>query len=423
MRIKRLHIENFKSFKNLEFTPSDLTVILGPNGSGKSNFAMALDFLADTYDSGIEYSIAKKGGYENIAHRKIRRTKSPLIFHVEAELDEDETTRLLRTFALRSIKPSPHSRVTLVHTFAISAATEAIRTDFKVALETIKVSLDKHSIGGGVVLFELNQADGVAKVVHAFNDAIKNELKDFTKYFQRRYEIDEFRSGNLVIRDLLPIAARYLARMTVYQFSPQTCRYPGAPSPEPRLSAYGQNLPSLVDWLNRRYPKKWKEVMHAMREIVPAIEEISTEYLHTKTLGLFFQEEGIGRKWTAEDVSDGTIQSLAILSALADPRNSLMLIEELENSVHPWIVKVILNRVRKLSETKPVILTTHSPILINLVKPQEVWICHKEDNESHLSSLSELYPELVSDWAAGKGRLFDYLDMGLAPHAMPETSL
>ena len=43
---------------------------------------------------------------------------------------------------------------------------------------------------------------------------------------------------------------------------------------------------------------------------------------------------------------------LAILVASADLRTSLLLIEEPENSVHPWIVRKLVERLKEVSKTK-----------------------------------------------------------------------
>lgn len=47
MKLKRLHIQNYKSLVDLEISePNPFTVFAGPNGSGKSNIFEALEFVA-----------------------------------------------------------------------------------------------------------------------------------------------------------------------------------------------------------------------------------------------------------------------------------------------------------------------------------------------------------------------------------------
>lgn len=169
----------------------------------------------------------------------------------------------------------------------------------------------------------------------------------------------------------------------------------------------------------RNHSSIWDNVIVSMQEVVPGLEDISVDYLHTKTLGLFFRERGIGRPWPAEDVSDGTIRALAILVALADPRTSLLVVEEPENSVHPWIVKVLIEQLRRVSSEKVVIITTHSPIVIDLLSPEEAWIVFKRKGATSISRLTEFDPELTRNWKDGQFRLSEYLDSGLIPQATP----
>ena len=57
MKIRKLHIKNFKSIADLEIIePNPFTVFVGPNGSGKSNIfeALELSTLTDRFGSGVE---------------------------------------------------------------------------------------------------------------------------------------------------------------------------------------------------------------------------------------------------------------------------------------------------------------------------------------------------------------------------------
>ena len=45
MKIRRIHIENFRSIKKLTFDPGNICALVGENGAGKSNILAALDFL------------------------------------------------------------------------------------------------------------------------------------------------------------------------------------------------------------------------------------------------------------------------------------------------------------------------------------------------------------------------------------------
>jgi predicted ATPase len=58
------------------------------------------------------------------------------------------------------------------------------------------------------------------------------------------------------------------------------------------------------------------------------------------------------------------------------------LIEEPENGIHPGRLKEVLTILRELIQSQEhtqIILTTHSPYVVDLFKPEEVTLCFKDD--------------------------------------------
>ena len=71
------------------------------------------------------------------------------------------------------------------------------------------------------------------------------------------------------------------------------------------------------------------------------------------------------------------VQALSLLAALHDPRSTFVLIEEPENSVHPWIARSFLDACRTVAN-KQVLLTTHSPAIIDQLEPESVLVVWRE---------------------------------------------
>lgn len=81
----------------------------------------------------------------------------------------------------------------------------------------------------------------------------------------------------------------------------------------------------------------------------------------------------------SEDISDGTLRILAFLTALYNRDTSkIICFEEPENGVHPWLLHKMMELLNLVSTEgiggKPVqvLITTHSPVLLNYVKPEQV---------------------------------------------------
>ena len=111
--------------------------------------------------------------------------------------------------------------------------------------------------------------------------------------------------------------------------------------------------------------------------------------------GLYFQfadgdvaagEQGEGRPVPASQVSDGLLLVLAYLAVLYQPKPPrVLLIEEPENGIHPKRLADVLRILRDLIEGQShtqVILTTHSPYVLDHFQPEEVSLCRKRKDGS-----------------------------------------
>lgn len=82
-------------------------------------------------------------------------------------------------------------------------------------------------------------------------------------------------------------------------------------------------------------------------------------------------------------LSDGTLKLLSYITALALAEPNLVCFEEPENFIHARLLKLLVE-ILKESE-KQVILSTHSPYLVDSVEPEDVIVVEKEGNETKVS--------------------------------------
>jgi predicted ATPase len=89
MPIKRIHIENFKSFSAIDVELSRFCVVIGSNAAGKSNFISAFKFLRDIARHGVVNAIAMQGGADYLRNAKIGNERD-LVVQVVYEPDHGE---------------------------------------------------------------------------------------------------------------------------------------------------------------------------------------------------------------------------------------------------------------------------------------------------------------------------------------------
>jgi predicted ATPase len=82
----------------------------------------------------------------------------------------------------------------------------------------------------------------------------------------------------------------------------------------------------------------------------------------------------------ASQASDGAMLLTAFLALAYGDTPQILLIEEPENGLHPSRLQMVIEMLRKMStgeignRARQIILTTHSPLLLNFVEPEEVRI-------------------------------------------------
>jgi hypothetical protein len=108
----------------------------------------------------------------------------------------------------------------------------------------------------------------------------------------------------------------------------------------------------------------------------------------------------------ASQMSDGIVLAagLVLISLWSGSRR--LLIEEPENGLHPRQLKVVADAIRSIAEDQgaQVILTTHSPLLLNHFAAEEVVLVTRDESGVHVRRMSDAQglDELASEMALGE---------------------
>ena len=383
--ITSFHIENFRSLKDISFDCPRLAFFCGPNGSGKTNIAEALDFLSKVFNNGLSYAVAEKGGFYNICFRRERRTKGAVAFTIRGSEEGVNTY-------------PAHRKLDYSIKFSLRTRGEAIRSDFYVESERYTFSFDENGPDSFVVEFRREGSKYVAALPHVIPEAAKRAFPWITsieKIFEELIKPDdrELLYPNR-IGGFFPFIPAVVEpqRMRVFRLSPRFASRAGAPSVSGELGKYGENLPSALDYLSTHDGQAFQKLQHWIKDVVPDLEYLRTDYTETRQMGLFMQERGFGSQWYAEELSDGTLMSIALFLAILDSRYSCVFIEEPENSLHPWILRRFLECAREESKTKQVLITTQSPIVVATAEPANLFLVDRKEGRTEVLTAVEQEP-------------------------------
>jgi predicted ATPase len=141
------------------------------------------------------------------------------------------------------------------------------------------------------------------------------------------------------------------------------------------LSETGDNLPRVAQYLYESHRDVFNEILTRMSQRVPGISGVEPELTQDGYLILRFRDGTFKTPFLDRYVSDGTIKMFAYLVLLHDPKpHPLLCIEEPENQLYPTLMSELAEEFRDYSRRGgQVMVSTHSPDLLNAIRLEEVY--------------------------------------------------
>lgn len=106
-----------------------------------------------------------------------------------------------------------------------------------------------------------------------------------------------------------------------------------------------------------------------------------------------FGQGGFSRDMDIQSQSDGTVRLLSLVPALYDAMKlgKTVVIDELDHSIHPHLVRELVRYFSSQETTGQLIFTTHQTCLLNqsFIRTDEVWLVEKKDGGSRMYSLND----------------------------------
>lgn len=369
MKIKKLIIENFKSIKRIEIEDVPAAcVFIGPNGAGKSNIADAVAFIFTSVKKGLKNTLLEFGGFERVCHVKKRRF-GYMFLGVELEAI------------------SNGEKVSIIIEYKMKAESDKVNTKVKISEEKILVSYGSRQM---LDYFQNGDAFGLSGLWRLTDS---DEMpKKYLLELMKKFNYEELATTHLKQRipEFGTLLDEILPGVGLFRISSLTCRQPGVPM-NTQLGVYGENLPSVLNYIKEDKPELFHSIIDFMRGALPSLEEIRVEVGLERNQNLSFKESEMKRGWSALEVSDGTIRLLGLITALYDSSFSCVILEEPENNLHERLLENFYKEALKASEDRQIILTTHSLQLLDRVSnPETVFVVWRVDGETHVKRITEI---------------------------------
>jgi hypothetical protein len=158
------------------------------------------------------------------------------------------------------------------------------------------------------------------------------------------------------------------------------------------LKSDGSNLPQVLNTIASGDRKLFNVIMDSAGEIVEEIAEIraSLKEGSSETYLSIVESPFDDLEFTWKNIASGTKEILYLITLLhTTPNESLLLIEEPEMHLHPDAVHKFLYLVEKISneDHKQILITTHSPVLLDAVSFDKISTVLKESGKTTVEQL------------------------------------
>lgn len=395
--IESVRIENFKSYRNATLQLSPLTLLVGANASGKSNALEAIRLLS-WLSSGARLDMI--GRTVQGGDTEFRGKVTDLFLDVSQPLNLGVT--------LHNGSPWRHFTISL-------------------ALRDELLRLEQETIDSDAQTFPLYRvervADGLSHDLEvAYNNFAKGGKKPRIKASDQQAILTQletparFDKTHRKAQSVIPESVALMrATLGNTQFlDPEPSRMRGYADTLGRmLEPDGSNLSGVLYNLCRD-DKTREHVLKFIRSL-PEQDIVDIGFLETPrkevmlTLTETFSETEVDRDATV--LSDGTLRVLAVAAAvLSAPEGALLVIEEIDNGIHPSRAGQVLKNLQETATDKDVsiVISSHNPALLDSLPEQavpNVVFCYRDPagGDSKLIRLEELrdYPELIAQGPLG----------------------
>ncbi len=359
--ITQFHVSNFKALRNVSLDLTPIHLLIGPNDSGKTSVLEAIAALSRSVETHLTDAFAGTWSGRDLVWRHenssvtlaagIPRETKQVVYKLSCEFRVDQ----------RSAKSAGEQIV--VDDKVIDFG--AVRPN-----PTIVAQFGKE--GGGSGPPQVSPYLDLIRFVH-------NALKGVHQY-------------------------RFVPSMLAAPCAEDIKR-------QYRMNADGFGLALCLDQILGYDRERFMDLEKEFCRIFPQFQQIRlkparafsgpvnpsgdlTQFRPQTGKGLWFVVTDSGQEISSYQVSDGALLVLAYLTVFHLPQPPrFLLIEEPENGIHPARLKDILSIIREIvnrqSRTQ-VVMTTHSPYVVDLFQPQEVTLCRrKSDGSVSVSRLSQ----------------------------------
>jgi predicted ATPase len=161
----------------------------------------------------------------------------------------------------------------------------------------------------------------------------------------------------------------------------------------------------VVDWIG-----VYEQVFDLVKPSGDLREPSAERKLFTPQVMPSRQMGGAGSYFRLSNLSLGTRRIIQIVTSMLFDRRSLMLMEQPEDSIHPGLLRKLIDLLRTYSDDTQVLFTTHSPAVLDVLEPEEILLATALKGSTEVRRLTPNEMGRARDFLAMEGTMSDFLE-------------
>lgn len=357
--INRISVSNFRSFDEFDIELGRLNVLVGANASGKSNFIQLLRFLRDTINHGLRDAISYQAGVEYLKNAKIGKSR---VFHLKVSSDKPFDWNLIRGRGARLAT----ARVRVTHmTYEFAIEFKKTRGAYRITYEKLNLKFE----------FQEEEVPASGEVsISVDNGKLKYTITppELDQAYRILLRTSEMPATSLLIESQVffppfPRSRTPFGDLSIYDFDPKQTKKAVPFAGTTQLAEDGSNLALVLSNIIQTKEKR-RKFSNLIQDLLPFVDQVSVQRFADRSL-IFSLRETYAPRFSlpAPFVSDGTINIVSLIVPLYFEDNPLVVIEEPERNIHPFLISKLVAMLKDASKNKQIIVSTHNPEIIKHV--------------------------------------------------------
>jgi predicted ATPase len=346
--IHRFRVQNYKALRDVSLELTPLHVLIGPNDSGKTSILEAIEALCRSVDHPLHEAFVGRWQGRELVWR--HEAKSFISFNASIAKTTNGNESPSDTLYQLTVEFRESGRKAAVVNESVDGVSMA-RTTGRTSVCDRNASSAGRNVEGGKRIRRMLSG------VHSYRWIPQFLALPVAPDSERRYRMESSGFGlALCLDDILGFDRDLFAKL------------------ETRFQAVFPDVESI------------KLIAESAYRAPPDDPKRTPKFQESPGKGIHFKFRNSDAIIPASQVSDGMLLILAYLTVMHLPEPPrVLLIEEPENGIHPKRIQEVLTILRELVESQShtqVVMTTHSPYVVDQFDPAEVTLCTRQEDGS-----------------------------------------